>query len=95
MEKKKNFLLILLSCFLTVVLLAVAAFFVWETDPKRLSRQGGTLTVPDSETVWIPQTGRKYHGRKICGNMQDPVEISRKEAERQGYEPCKLCYRER
>ena len=95
MEKKKVFLLILLSCFLTVVLLAVAAFFVWETDPKRLSGQGGTLTVPDSETVWISQTGRKYHGGKTCGNMQDPVQISRKEAERQGYEPCKLCYRER
>ena len=42
--------------------------------------------------VWIPKTGSKYHSRSGCSNMKNPSQVTKQEAERQGYEPCKKCW---
>lgn len=47
---------------------------------------------PEGEMVWIPMTGRKFHKKSNCGNMQYSTQITKQEAERRGYEPCKNCY---
>lgn len=44
-----------------------------------------------SETVWITENGKKYHSKSTCSGMKTPKEISKQEAEEQGYEPCKRC----
>lgn len=43
-------------------------------------------------TVWVSQTGSKYHADPGCSGMKDPSQFSRSEAESQGYTPCKRCY---
>lgn len=48
---------------------------------------------PDNtETVWIPATGKKYHRKSSCSNMKNPTQVSRSEAINRGYEHCKKCY---
>ncbi len=44
--------------------------------------------------VWLSATGSKYHRIPDCGNMNPDTarQISRSEAESQGYEPCKKCF---
>lgn len=42
--------------------------------------------------VWIPKTGTKYHSRSGCSNMKNPSQVTKEEAVRMGYEPCKKCY---
>lgn len=42
--------------------------------------------------VWIPKTGSKYHSRSGCSNMKNPSQVTKQEAERQGYDPCKKCW---
>lgn len=43
-------------------------------------------------TVWVSQTGSKYHSNPSCSGMKNPSQLSRTEAESQGYTPCKRCY---
>ena len=43
-------------------------------------------------TVWIPQSGTKYHSIPSCSGMKDPVAVTKAEAERRGYTPCKRCF---
>ena len=45
-----------------------------------------------TEMVWIPKTGSKYHRKSSCSNMKNPSQVTKGEAERRGYEPCKKCY---
>ena len=42
--------------------------------------------------VWVPSTGKKYHSKSTCSNMNSPSQIPLEDAENQGYEPCKRCY---
>lgn len=45
-------------------------------------------------TVWIPtKGGTKYHITSSCSNMIDPQQVTVQEAENQGFEPCKRCYK--
>lgn len=46
----------------------------------------------NSTTVYISQTGSKYHCQPNCSNMKNPRAVSLSEAQSQGYEPCKKCY---
>lgn len=43
-------------------------------------------------TVWIPQSGKKYHSYPGCSNMKNPMESTRKAAESLGYTPCSRCW---
>lgn len=52
-------------------------------------------TDPDSgsaEMVWIPKSGTKYHSHAGCSNMNDPTEVTKEEAEEQGFTACKKCW---
>lgn len=51
-----------------------------------------STTTTNGVMVWIPQSGSKYHSRSGCSNMKNPTEVTREEAERLGYTPCKKCY---
>ena len=44
------------------------------------------------DMVWIPNSGSKYHSRSGCSNMKNPRQITKQEAENEGYEPCKKCW---
>lgn len=46
----------------------------------------------DSEMVWIPKTGKKYHSHAGCSGMKDPTEVTKEEAEEKGFTPCKKCW---
>lgn len=46
----------------------------------------------NGSTVWVSKTGSKYHSDPSCSGMKDPSQLSRAEAESQGYTPCKRCY---
>lgn len=51
-----------------------------------------TSTEQTSQTVWITNSGSKYHSYSGCSNMKYPREVTRKDAERLNYEPCKKCW---
>ena len=44
------------------------------------------------DMVWIPNSGSKYHSRSGCSNMKNPRQVTKQEAENEGYEPCKKCW---
>lgn len=44
----------------------------------------------DEVMVWV-SSGSKYHSKKGCSGMEDPVQISKEEAIARGYEACKRC----
>ena len=46
-----------------------------------------------SEMVWIPRTGQRYHRKQTCSNMKNPSYVTKEEAIRLGYTPCKKCYK--
>lgn len=48
--------------------------------------------VSNTEMVWIPKTGSKYHSKSSCSNMKNPSYVSKQVAIQRGYEPCKKCY---
>ena len=47
-----------------------------------------------SGNVWISATGTKYHSKNNCGTMNPAKakKMTKQEAERKGYTPCKKCY---
>lgn len=46
----------------------------------------------ESDMVWIPSSGSKYHSSSSCSNMKNPTQVTKEEAEKLGYEPCKRCH---
>ena len=44
------------------------------------------------DMAWIPNSGSKYHSRSGCSNMKNPRQVTKQEAENEGYEPCKKCW---
>lgn len=46
----------------------------------------------ESTKVWIPKSGTKYHRVSDCSGMKNPSQVTKAEAERRGYTPCKRCY---
>lgn len=43
-------------------------------------------------TVWIPQSGSKYHSSASCSNMKNPSQVTKSRAIEMGYSACKRCY---
>ena len=54
--------------------------------------QAQTAEQNQTEMVWIPASGKKYHSRSTCSNMKNPRQVSLSEAQNAGYEPCKKCH---
>lgn len=53
---------------------------------------GGETTAPDvSDTVYVTNTGKKYHRGTCRWLSESKIPISREEAKRQGYAPCSEC----
>ena len=46
----------------------------------------------NEQMVWIPRTGSKFHSSSSCSNMKNPEKVTRSEAERRGFDPCKKCH---
>ena len=46
----------------------------------------------NSEMVWIPNSGKRYHRNSTCSSMKNPTKVTRQEAENLGYTPCGRCY---
>ena len=63
-------------------------------SPTQSSEPKVTETPEQSESVWLSATGSKYHSIPDCGNMNPNTarQISRADAEAQGYEACKKCW---
>lgn len=49
-------------------------------------------TSVDADMVWIDNTGKKYHSKSSCSNMDAPYQVTKSEAEAMGRTPCKKCY---
>lgn len=48
---------------------------------------------PVAKLVWIPTNGgKKFHTKKSCSNMDDPIQVTQSEAIDQGFEACKRCH---
>ena len=48
--------------------------------------------IPNTDTVYLPKNGKKYHSNPNCSNMKSPQAVSLEEAQSLGYEPCSKCY---
>ena len=83
-------LLVLISMLIVVISLFWYCFGCWTAVAGHSTSSVDRLI--QTEAVWIPKTGTKYHSRPTCGNMKNPTRTSRQEAEWHGYEPCKNCY---
>ena len=64
-----------------------------ETSSSKTETNSPTTTSsnPNSEMVWVPKTGSRYHSRSDCSNMNNPTQMTKAEAEKQGKTPCKIC----
>ena len=68
------------------------------TSKPETTKPAESVTQPPAEQpgntdmVWIPKSGSKYHSRSSCSNMKNPTQVSKSEAISRGYEPCKKCY---
>lgn len=65
-----------------------------ETKASQAASNAVSIPEPttDSNLVWIPQNGKKYHSNSGCSNMKNPSQVTQSTAEAQGYTPCKKCY---
>ena len=54
--------------------------------------QSNNNQAASGDMVWIPNSGSKYHSRSGCSNMKNPRQVTKQEAENEGYEPCKKCW---
>lgn len=51
-----------------------------------------STSTPVADMVWIPKSGKKYHSNSSCSNMKNPSQVTKEQAIKMGYEPCKKCY---
>lgn len=66
-----------------------------ETTKKKRKETTTQAVVQDdqSDMVWIPNSGSKYHRSASCSGMKNPSHVSLSTAKARGYTPCKKCYR--
>ena len=61
------------------------------TSSKPTTEQNNN-SASSGDMVWIPNSGSKYHSHSGCSNMKNPKQVTKQEAENQGYESCKKCW---
>lgn len=66
------------------------AFFGLESQ---IDKSSDSLPQPaaDTQMVWIPRSGSKYHKKATCSNMKNPQEVTKEDAIAMGYESCGKC----
>ena len=60
-------------------------------QPTQKTKVSEAVT-PKPQMVWVVSTGKKYHSKSTCSNMKSPMQITKTDAIKQGYTPCKKCY---
>ena len=64
------------------------------TDTQNVETQIDNTEISDNDMVWIPtKGGKKYHKTSDCSNMIEPQNVTKTEAENQGFTACKRCYK--
>ena len=64
------------------------------TKPADTTKPAETTSPEDTaEMVWVSGSGSKYHKTSTCSGMKTPVQVSKAQAEADGKEPCKKCYK--
>lgn len=61
-------------------------------DGQSPEAQSTSSVRENGNTVWIPQSGSKYHSTPDCSGMKNPSQVTKAEAVSRGYAPCKRCY---
>ena len=54
--------------------------------------ESNTKPVQTETMVWLPQSGTKYHSRSDCSGMNGASEVTKSQAESNGFTPCKKCW---
>lgn len=62
------------------------------SNPSTEQSSSNDNQAASGDMVWIPNSGSKYHSRSGCSNMKNPRQVTKQEAENEGYEPCKKCW---
>jgi hypothetical protein len=71
-----------------------------EQEKRQEKADAGSVRQPDGgapvepsgvENVYITRTGKRYHLAGCTGLARSQIPISRSDAEKRGYTPCKLC----
>ena len=62
------------------------------TQPAPAAPAPAPAPTVNSEMVWIPRTGKKFHNNPGCSNMSNPSQVTRSQAEASGFSACKKCY---
>lgn len=65
-----------------------------QTQQANSSTNQSTVSQVQTDSVWLPATGEKYHKINNCGKMNPNKarNISLDEAIQRGYTPCNTCY---
>ena len=61
--------------------------YVIPLEAKQIASSGS-----GSGTVWIPNSGDKYHSNSSCSGMENPTQVSLDEAVNRGFTACSKCY---
>lgn len=63
--------------------------------PEDITYLGQILNVNiiQSNNVWISQKSKKYHLSNYCSGLENATEMDVEEAKKQGYIPCKKCFK--
>lgn len=56
-----------------------------------LTTQSSKSTKSSTVMVWIPRSGKKYHKKSTCSNMNSPSQVTLSEAKQRGFTPCSKC----
>lgn len=69
-----------------------------ETTIPQITQQPQPEKVQQTQTadqqqqmVWIPASGKKYHSKSSCSNMENPSQVTLSQAQSRGYTPCSKC----
>ena len=46
------------------------------------------------QSVYVTDSGKRYHARRDCSRMRNPTRLTREDAEARGYTPCAVCFDE-
>ena len=65
-----------------------------ETEAVTSGTENSSADSGDGQLVWLSATGEKHHSQNDCGTMNpdNARQVTRDEADAQGYEPCKKCW---
>ena len=73
-------------------LLVVGLLYLTPVPPLRAQPTPHSLQAPQSETVYITKTGKRYHRAGCRYLSHSSIKTTVTEAKANGYTPCKVCH---